>query len=186
MKKITAKELTNEEKARLVIGKNTWHNEDLGGKVPVFMMSDGPVRVRHPRDVNSATSDTAPSIAYPCFETLSQTWNLELANKLGKAIANDCMDLDIDVILGPGVNIKRLPVNGRNFEYLSEDPLLAGLLAKSYIEGVQNENVGACLKHYCCNNTESSRNYKSMDVSTRALREIYLKPFEIASKAKPW
>lgn len=186
MKKITAKELTNEEKARLVIGKNTWHNEDLGGKVPVFMMSDGPVGVRHPRDVNSATSDTAPSIAYPCFEALSQTWNLELANKLGKAIANDCMDLDIDVILGPGVNIKRLPINGRNFEYLSEDPLLAGLLAKSYIEGVQNENVGACLKHYCCNNTESSRNYKSMDVSTRALREIYLKPFEIASKAKPW
>ena len=186
MKKISAKDLTNEEKAKVVVGKNTWHNEDLGGKIPVFMMSDGPVGVRHPRDLTSAVADTAPSIAYPCFEVLSQTWNLELANKLGKAIANDCMDLDIDIILGPGVNIKRIPVNGRNFEYLSEDPLLAGQLAKSYIEGVQNENVGACLKHYCCNNSESSRNYKSMDVSTRALREIYLKPFEIASEAKPW
>ncbi len=186
MKKLTVKDLANEEKARLVIGKNVWHNEDLEGRVPVFMMSDGPVGVRHPRDLNSAVTDTAPSIAYPCFEALSQTWNLTLANKLGKAIANDCMDLDIDVILGPGVNIKRLPVNGRNFEYFSEDPLLAGLFAKNYIEGVQKENVGTCLKHFCCNNTESSRNWKSMDVSERALREIYLKPFEIACEAKPW
>lgn len=186
MKKINVEQLTNLEKAKLIIGKNNWHNEDLENKIPIFMMSDGPIGLRHPKDLNSCDNDIIPSIAYPSFEVLAQTWNLSLASKLGKAIANDCIDLNIDIILGPGVNIKRLPINGRNFEYLSEDPLVAGLFAKNYIEAVQKENVGACLKHYCCNNSESSRNYKSMDVSIRALREIYLKPFEIAAQAKPW
>lgn len=186
MKKLTINDLTVEQRAKLLIGKNFWHIEDFEGRLPIFMMSDGPVGLRHPRHATSGDQEIAPSIAYPSFEVLSQTWNLELAKKLGNAIANDCIDLDVDIILGPGVNIKRLPHNGRNFEYLSEDPLLAGVLAKEYIDGVQEKNVGACLKHYACNNSEVSRNFKSMDVSERALREIYLKPFEIATKAKPW
>lgn len=187
MKRTTVEDLTIDELASLTIGKNVWHNEDLNGRVPIFMVSDGPVGVRHPKDITDFIhQESAPSIAYPCFECLSQTWDLSLAKDMGAAIAVDCIEKDIDMILGPGCNIKRLPTCGRNFEYLSEDPLIAGLFAREYINGVQEKNVGACLKHYCANNSETSRNFKSSDVDERTLREIYLKPFEIACEAKPY
>jgi beta-glucosidase len=117
---------------------------------------------------------------------LANTWDLDLAKKMGNCLADDCIEQDVDVLLAPGVNIKRLPTNGRNFEYLSEDPLLTGLFAKSYIEGVQEKHVGTSLKHFCCNNMEYSRHWISSEVDERTLREIYLKPFEIAIKAQPW
>lgn len=184
--RLVANDLTNEEKAKLLVGKNFWETEDFNGRLPTFVMSDGPVGLRHCKDPKFGDQTIAPSVAYPSFEVLSQTWEPSLAKDFGKAIANDCMDLDVDIILGPGCNIKRLPQNGRNFEYFSEDPLVAGEFAKNYIEGVQNENVGTCLKHFVANNTEISRNFKSMDVSERAMHEIYLKPFEIAVTAQPW
>jgi beta-glucosidase len=187
MKKITVRYLSNEEKAVLTQGKNDWENNDLGGKLPTFTMSDGPMGVRSTKSLDDFEHQVSlPSIAYPCAECLSQTWNLDLAKEFGNALANDCIERGIDIILGPGTCIKRVPTCGRNFEYFSEDPLLAGLFAKATIEGIQAKHIGACVKHYCCNNIEFARNYISSEVDERTLREIYLKPFEIAVEAQPW
>ena len=95
-----------------------------------------------------------------------------MARLMGNAIANDCIEHDVDVLLGPGTNIKRTPLCGRNFEYFSEDPLLSGLFAKSFIEGVQEKHVGATLKHYACNNREYSRYWSSMEIDDQTLQEI--------------
>lgn len=186
MKKINATQLTNEEKARLLIGKDFWRVDTLEGKVPDFLMNDGPSGIRQPLLSTNADKDVRSSISYPSLQVLSQTWNEKLAYTMGKALANDAMELGTDIILAPGVNIKRLPHNGRNFEYLSEDPLVAGVFAKHYIEGIQDQNVGACLKHYAANNSETSRMYQSMEIDERTMREIYLPPHEIALTAKPW
>lgn len=183
------KKLSTIEKAKMVMGADFWCNETLDGRVYKFVVSDGPIGLRQPtnRNTTEQTADiTIRSIAYPSTQVLSQTWNKDMAHLLGKAIANDCIEQNVDVILGPGVNIKRNPLNGRNFEYYSEDPYLAGTLARDYINGVQSMNVGTCLKHFCCNNSEFSRHWASMEVDERTLREIYLKPFEIACEAKPW
>jgi beta-glucosidase len=109
-----------------------------------------------------------------------------MARLMGNAIANDCIEHDVDVLLGPGTNLKRTPLCGRNFEYFSEDPLLSGLFAKAFIEGVQEKHVGATLKHYACNNREYSRYWSSMEIDEQTLHEIYLKPFKVACEAKPW
>ena len=101
------------------------------------------------------------------------------------SLGDDCIDRDVDILLAPGVNIKRNPLNGRNFEYFSEDSVLAGRMAKSYIEGVQGQGVGVCLKHFCCNNLEYDRLHQSSDVDERTLRELYYRPFQIACEAKP-
>ena len=100
-------------------------------------------------------------------------------------MADDCLDADVDILLAPGINIKRIPQNGRNFEYFSEDPLLAGTLAYEYIVGLQEGGVGACVKHFCANNLEYNRMEQSSEVDERTLREVYYKPFEIACRAKP-
>lgn len=181
-----AKDLTAVEKAKLVMGANFWTNETLGGRVYEFVVSDGPVGLRQPTDRTAAFQVSYPSIAYPATVVLSQTWNKELAALQGKALGNDCIEQNVDTLLGPGVNIKRDPLNGRNFEYYSEDPYLAGTMAREYISGVQSMHVGTCIKHFCCNNMEFSRHWASMEVDERTLREIYLKPFEIACEAKPW
>ncbi len=186
MKKITAKELSIEEKLKLFLGKNFWQNNDLDGKLPLLTMSDGPVGIRHPLDLFSGEKDTVRSLAYPSTHTLANTWNKELAYFMGKAIANDAIDQNIDIILGPGVNIKRLPINGRNFEYYSEDPYLAGILAYHYIKGVQDQHIGTCIKHFAVNSSEERRHFKSMDIDEETLHNIYLKVFEIAFKANPW
>lgn len=183
------KKLSTIEKTKLVMGADFWCNETLGGRVYKFVVSDGPVGLRQPtnRNTTEQTADiTIHSIAYPSIQVLSQTWNKDIAKLMGKSIANDCIEQNVDVVLGPGVNIKRNPLNGRNFEYFSEDPYLAGTMAREYIYGVQSMNVGTCLKHYCCNNSEFSRHWASMEVDERTLREIYLKPFQIACEAKPW
>ena len=181
-----AKDLTAVEKAKLVMGANFWTNETLDGRVYEFVVSDGPVGLRQPTDRTAAFQVSYPSIAYPATVVLSQTWNKELAALQGKALGNDCIEQNVDTLLGPGVNIKRDPLNGRNFEYYSEDPYLAGTMAREYISGVQSMHVGTCIKHFCCNNMEFSRHWASMEVDERTLREIYLKPFEIACEAKPW
>lgn len=184
-----SKKLTTAEKVKLIMGADFWSNETLDNRLYRFILSDGPVGLRHPKILNEANQTkeiTIPSVAYPSSQVLSQTWNRELAYSVGKSIGNDCIEQDVDVILGPAVNIKRHPLNGRNFEYYSEDPYLAGIIAKEYIFGVQSMNVGTCIKHFCCNNLEFSRHWASMEVDERTLREIYLKPFEIACEAKPW
>ena len=179
--------ISNEEKLRLVMAKDWWETDDLDGKVGKVKVSDGPVGLRCLAVTDSWANDSIyPSVAYPCYQMLSQTWNLSLAHKMGRAIADDCIEHNVDVLLGPGVNIKRTPLCGRNFEYFSEDPYVAGMFGKSFIEGVQAGHVGTSLKHYCCNNREFSRYWLSSEVDERTLREIYLKPFEIAVQAKPW
>lgn len=179
--------ITNEEKIKLVMAKDWWETEDLGGKIGKVKVSDGPVGLRCLAITDSWENDSIyPSVAYPCYQMLSQTWDTQLAQEMGRAIADDCIDHNVDVLLGPGVNIKRTPLCGRNFEYFSEDPYVAGMFGRAFIEGVQAGHVGTSLKHYCCNNREYSRYWLSSEIDERTLREIYLKPFQIAMKAKPW
>jgi beta-glucosidase len=118
---------------------------------------------------------------------MASTWDVDLIHKLGEAIAEECIALKVDVVLGPGVNMKRTPLCGRNFEYYSEDPYLAGEMAVSFIKGVQSKGVGTSLKHFAANNQEYQRSTISSEIDERTLREIYLPAFEAAvKKAKPW
>ena len=183
----TVKNLTKEQKIKLLMGADFWTNYDADGQIYKFVVSDGPIGLRQPLDrMTTEQQDCIKSVAYPSFQMLSQTWDTDLAYKLGESLGNDCIEQNVDILLGPGVNIKRLPTNGRNFEYLSEDPYIAGTFAREYIKGVQSKHVGTSLKHFCCNNSEKSRHWASMEADERTLREIYLRPFEIACEAKPW
>lgn len=182
----SAKELTAEEKMRLICGKDFWHTDDLGGKLPQITVADGPVGLRVVKERKADGTETAyPATAYPSIQLLANTWSVECAKEMGMSLGDDCIDREVDILLAPGVNIKRNPLNGRNFEYFSEDPVLAGRMAKSYIEGVQERGVGVCLKHFCCNNLEYDRLHQSSDVDERTLRELYYRPFQIACEAKP-
>ena len=182
----SAKELTAEEKMRLICGKDFWHTDDLGGKLPQITVADGPVGLRVVKERKADGTETAyPATAYPSIQLLANTWSVECAKEMGASLGGDCLDREVDILLAPGVNIKRNPLNGRNFEYFSEDPVLAGRMAKSYIEGVQERGVGVCLKHFCCNNLEYDRLHQSSDVDERTLRELYYRPFQIACEAKP-
>lgn len=181
------RELTREQKIKLIMGADFWTNYDADGRLYTFVVSDGPVGLRQPLDrTTTEQSDCIKSVAYPSVQMLSQTWDPVLAYEMGRSLGNDCIEQDVDILLGPGVNIKRLPTNGRNFEYFSEDPYVAGVFAREYIKGVQSKHVGTALKHFCCNNSETSRHWASMEVDERTLREIYLRPFEIACEAQPW
>lgn len=180
------KKLTAKEKLRLICGKDFWHTEDFGGKLPRLTVADGPVGLRVVKQRAADGSETAyPATPYPSVQLLANTWDRAWAREMGAALADDCLERDVDILLAPGVNIKRTPLCGRNFEYFSEDPLLAGEMAKAYILGLQENGAGACLKHFCCNNLEYDRLHQSSDVDERTLREIYYLPFEIACEAKP-
>ncbi len=175
--------LTVKEKLRLLCGKTIFHTEDLDGKLKSAFLSDGPCGVRLDRgaydgDIH-ATMTPSPAL-------IANTWNRELARLDGYVIGDECVEKGVDQLLAPGVNIKRTPLCGRNFEYFSEDPYLSGTMAKEFIDGIQQTGVGACVKHYCANNREFDRLYISSEVDERTLREIYLRPFEIALQAKPW
>lgn len=182
MKKL--EELSVQEKLRLICGKDAWHTEDFDGALDSVFVSDGPVGLRTVREENG-TEMTIPAVAFPSVQLLANTWNTELAKGMGEALADECYDREVDILLAPGVNIKRDPRNGRNFEYFSEDPVVAGEMAKAYIMGVQGRGIGVCLKHFLCNNLEDDRLHQSSDVDERTLREIYYRPFEIACEAKP-
>lgn len=186
MKRKTVQELSAEEKLRLLCGKDFWHTDDLAGKIPQITVSDGPNGLRIVKERAADGSETAyPATAYPAISLLANTWNREAAREMGACLADECLEKDVDILLAPGVNIKRHPLNGRNFEYFSEDPVLAGEMAKAYIEGLQGGGVGACLKHFCCNNLEYDRLNQSSEVDERTLRELYYRPFEIACEAQP-
>ncbi len=182
--------LTMDEKIRLLTGKNGWQTEDLGGKIRSVVLADGPLGLRKSKqqvwDGNAFEWKDEPALAYPSFEVLTQTWDPQLAYEMGECLADDCQEKDVDVLLGPGVNIKRSPICGRNFEYFSEDPYVAGIFAREYIRGIQAHHVGATLKHYLANNNEFGRLWSSSNVDERTLREIYMRAFEIALEAKPW
>lgn len=173
---------TREERMKLNMGKDGWSTYSPKGEIYTVQMSDGPIGVRH----HGENGDIETAVAYPSMQMLSCTWDMGLVERCAQALADDCIEHKVDVLLGPGVNIKRIPTCGRNFEYASEDPVLAGYVGYHYIYGLQSCHVGACLKHYCCNNQEEERYWISAEVDEQTLREIYLKPFEIACKAKPW
>lgn len=179
------KDLTIEEKLRLICGKDCWHTCDFNGKLPYVKVTDASMGVRMPADSGEWGGGDKPSVSYPSSQMLANTWDLETVRAYAECVADDCLDLDADVLLGPGVNIKRNPLCGRNFEYYSEDPYLVGVIAREYISAMQAEGAGTCLKHFCCNNLEYNRKYQSSEVDERTLREIYYKPFEIACEAKP-
>src|SRR5512134_99976 len=180
--------MTLEEKAALCTGASPWTTtpiERLG--VPELIMSDGPHGVRRVPDIHSMGMESLPATCFPTASCLASTWNVELVRKVGEALAEECIALNVDVLLGPGVNMKRSPLGGRNFEYFSEDPYLSGEMAANFINGVQSRGVGTSLKHYAANNQEFQRFSISAEVDERTLREIYLPAFEKAVKeAKPW
>ena len=184
MKKITVTDLSAEEKLRLICAQDFWHTVNFNGKIPQVTVSDGPVGLRK-EIIEEGKTVTVPSVSYPSVQSLANSWSKECARIMGEALADDCIEHEVDILLAPGVNIKRHPLNGRNFEYFSEDPYLAGTLGYEYIEGLQQKGIGACLKHFCCNNLEYNRFEQSSEVDERTLREIYYKPFELACKAKP-
>ena len=181
--KYDIKSLTIDEKIAMLTGSDYWHTSSANGKIDSIIMQDGPCGLR-----NSITEfgKPVPSTVMPSPASVASSWNPSLARLNGEVMADDCCERDVDVLLAPGVNIKRTPLCGRNFEYMSEDPLLAGVIAKAVIEGVQSRGVGTSLKHFCCNNRETNRIAQSSEVDERTLHEIYLAPFEKAIEAKPW
>jgi len=182
------KKMALEEKAALCTGEGPWTTTSISRLgVPTLVMSDGPHGVRHPIDVNQIGSLSHPATCFPTASSLACTWDIELLHEMGQALAEESNALGVGVLLGPGNNMKRTPLCGRNFEYFSEDPYLAGELAASLIEGMQSRGVGASLKHFAFNNQEYQRFSISAEVGERAMREIYLAGFEKAvKKGKPW
>ena len=180
--------MTLEEKAELCTGASAWTTtpiEHLG--VPEIIVSDGPHGVRRVPDAKSLVMSSLPATCFPTASCLASTWDVDLLQKMGEALAEEGIALNVDVILGPGVNMKRSPLGGRNFEYYSEDPYLAGEMAASLINGIQSRGVGTSIKHFVANNQEFQRFCINAEVDERTLREIYLPAFETAVKrTQPW
>lgn len=181
-------QMTLEEKAALCTGATAWTTTPVARLgLPELMVSDGPHGIRRVPDVTSMISDSLPATCFPTASSTAASWDVELLKEMGQALAEEAIALEVDVILGPGVNMKRTPLCGRNFEYFSEDPHLAGALAAGLVEGIQSRGVGTSLKHFAANNQESERLTINAAVDERALREIYLPAFEtVVTKAKPW
>ena len=181
--------MTVEEQATLLSGDGWWRTHGIArvGLAPITM-TDGPHGLR--KAVESTELGLGNSVPATCFPTavaLASSWNPALVREVGAALGREAQASDVQILLGPGINIKRSPLGGRNFEYFSEDPLLAGKLAAAYIDGLQGEGVGASLKHFAVNSQETERMATSSDLDERTLHEIYLAAFEIAVReARPW
>jgi beta-glucosidase len=182
------KKMTLEEKAALCTGAGPWTTtpvKRLG--IPELTVTDGPHGVRRSADVNDLIANSLPATCFPTASCTASTWDVDLIHSMGQALAEECIALKVDVVLGPGTNMKRTPLGGRNFEYFSEDPYLAGQMAANFIAGVQSKGVGTSLKHFAANNQETRRLSISSELDERTLREIYLPAFETAvKKSQPW
>ncbi len=184
------KELSLEEKVSLCSGSDFWHTKEIKRlNIPSVMVSDGPSGLRK-QDYEAGEKSVNTSIKAVCFPTgvsLAASFDVETVKNVGEAIGDECQAENVAAILGPGNNIKRSPLCGRNFEYYSEDPFLSGKIAAAFIQGVQSKGVGTSLKHFCANNQEYRRNSYDSRIDERTLREIYLRSFEIAVKdSGPW
>ena len=184
------RQLSNDEKASLCSGRTFWELQGVERlDLPSIWLTDGPhgLRKQQGNSDHIGLSDSVPAICFPTAVGLASSWNRGLLAEIGAALGQACVAEQVSVLLGPGVNIKRSPLCGRNFEYFSEDPYLSGQLAAAWIQGVQSEGVGASLKHYAANNQEGHRMVVDAIVDERTLREIYLPGFEIAVRnAQPW
>lgn len=182
--------MTLQEKAGLCSGLDYWHTkpvERLG--VPSIMLSDGPHGLRrHPGKVKGKNKRMPlPATCFPLACLSACSWDTALLREVGAAIGEEALAQQVSVVLGPGVNIKRSPLCGRNFEYFSEDPLLSGCIGAAWVQGVQSKGVGACVKHFAANSQEAYRMTSDSVVDMRALREIYLPAFEtVVRRAQPW
>lgn len=183
-------ELDLSTKVRLLSGHDFWTTEPLPHQgVDSVMMTDGPhgLRKQDASSDNIGMFASMPATCFPTASALGSTWDAGLAEEVGAALGREAADAGVSLLLGPGLNLKRHPAGGRNFEYLSEDPLLSGRLAGAMVRGIQSQGVGACLKHYVANNQESDRFRVDTVVDERALRELYLTGFEIAVReSAPW
>nr|WP_307804736.1 glycoside hydrolase family 3 C-terminal domain-containing protein [Streptomyces sp. VRA16 Mangrove soil] len=203
----TMARLSTAEKAALTTGADWWRTTALAeAGIPAVRLADGPHGLRLQNDApndahhdapNDAPNDahhdhlgiggSAPATCFPPAVTLACTWDSELAERVGGALARECLAHGVQVLLGPGVNIKRSPLCGRNFEYFSEDPLLSGALGAAWVNGLQAQGVGASVKHFAANNQETGRMSVSADIDVRTLREIYLPAFRrVVTEARPW
>lgn len=184
------KQLTAEEKASLCSGKDFWHTKNLEGfPIDSVMMCDGPngVRKQTGESDHLGLHESIKAVCFPTASAIASSFDVEVARELGETLGKECQAEGVGMLLGPGVNIKRSPLCGRNFEYYSEDPYQSSQMAAAFIEGIQSEGVGACIKHYAANNQESHRQTGNSVVDERTLHEIYLACFEEAvKKAKPW
>ena len=185
--------LTTLEKANWTSGNDLWHflgNEKLG--IREILLADGPHGVRVYKDIRSKTGffneeNLAESTMFPNEAAMAATFNPELIFEVGATIGSECNMFNVDVLLGPGVNLKRSPLGGRNFEYYSEDPYLSGKMAVAFIKGIQSTGVGACVKHFALNEQETQRRFVNTLIDTRTLHELYLLPFEMVIKeANPY
>ena len=174
-----------EEKAALLSGKGewqTWDFERLG--IPSMYCSDGPNGVRRQAGAGDhlGLNPSLPATCFPTAATVANSWDPELGEEIGRALGEEARVQGVHVLLGPGLNIKRSPLCGRNFEYFSEDPYLAGKMAAGYVRGIQSQGAYACPKHFAVNSQEMRRMAMNAAVDERTLREIYLTGFEIAVK----
>ncbi len=178
------------EQISLLSGSTFWLTQPLPKRaVPAVMLSDGPhgLRAQEGTGENLGLSGSLPATCFPTAVTIASSWDPGLIEEVGRAVGAEARALGVSVVLGPGLNIKRHPLCGRNFEYLSEDPLLSGHLATAMVRGIQSQGVGACLKHFAVNNQESHRLVVDAVVDERTLRELYLSGFEYASQhSSPW
>ena len=175
--------MTLKDKIALCEGKNFWETKEFPEYgIPSLFMCDGPhgLRKQEGHSDHMGVHDSRPATCFPTAVSTACSWDQELLGQIGAAIAAEAADQGVGVFLGPGVNIKRNPLCGRNFEYISEDPYLAGKLAASFIKNAQKNGIGTCLKHFACNNQEYRRLNSDSILDERTLREIYLTPFEIA------
>ena len=166
------KQMSVKEKLMLTSGKDFWHLIDFEKYgIPTIMVTDGPHGLRKKVGKGMGIGDAVPSTAFPTASCSASSWDKNLLNKMGKAMGEECIAEEVSVILGPGVNMKRSPLCGRNFEYFSEDPVLAGEMGAALINGVQETGVGTSLKHFAANNQETFRMTGSSNVDERTLRE---------------
>lgn len=183
-------QLSLEEKAALCSGRDFWHLRGIARLgLPAIMLTDGPHGLRKQKGAadHVGLNESVPATCFPTASGLASSWNRELLRAVGVALGGESRQEGVSVLLGPGVNIKRNPLGGRNFEYYSEDPCLAGELAAAWVQGVQSQGVGASLKHYAANNHETGRMVVDVVVDQRTLREIYLPAFETTVRdAQPW